>query len=95
MTQEEIFSIIISFIFKTNFIYKLIIKQSLLFNRLLHAQAAHCSFNGAAETHNLALETIEKLKTAGCTDINHAALYAEFGVLFFNRSEYDEAYRYK
>lgn len=61
--------------------------------RLLHAQAAYCAFTGAAETHQLALQTIEKLKNAGYTDTNHAALYAEFGVLFFIRSEYDQAYK--
>ena len=61
--------------------------------RLLHAQASYCSFVKAAETYELALSTIQKLNTAGYTDVNHAALYAEFSVLFFIRSEYDQAYK--
>ncbi|XP_031781635.1 amyloid protein-binding protein 2 [Nasonia vitripennis] len=63
-------------------------------HKLLHAQAAYCAFTGAAETYQLALQTIEKLKNAGYTNTNHAALYAEFGVLFFIRSEYDQAYKW-
>ncbi|XP_011699990.1 PREDICTED: amyloid protein-binding protein 2 [Wasmannia auropunctata] len=62
-------------------------------HKLLHAQAAYCHFDGAAETHQLALEMIEKLKSSPY-DSNHAALFAEFSVLFYIRSEYDEAYRW-
>lgn len=62
--------------------------------RLLHAQAAYCAFRGAAKTHELAVEMIEQLKNVGYYDSNHAALFAEFSVLFFIRSEYDQAYRY-
>lgn len=62
--------------------------------RLLHAQASFCAFDGAAETHRLAIEMIDKLKHTQYSDCNHAALFAEFSVLFFIRSEYDEAYRY-
>ncbi|KAL0122087.1 hypothetical protein PUN28_007095 [Cardiocondyla obscurior] len=63
-------------------------------HKLLHAQAAYCDFDGAAETHQLALETIEKLKSKQYNNSNHAALFAEFSVLFYIRSEYDEAYRW-
>ncbi|KAJ8676550.1 hypothetical protein QAD02_012337 [Eretmocerus hayati] len=63
-------------------------------HKLLHAQATYCAFSGAAQTHELALMTIEKLKDAGYTHTNHAALYAEFGHLFFVRSEYDQAYKW-
>lgn len=59
----------------------------------MHAQAAYCAFRGAAETHELAVEMIEQLKNVGYYDSNHAALFAEFSVLFFIRSEYDQAYR--
>lgn len=63
-------------------------------HKLLHAQAAYCEFRGAAETRELAVEMVDKLKKAGCDGANHAALYAEFSVLFFVRSEYDQAYRW-
>ncbi|XP_043270532.1 amyloid protein-binding protein 2 isoform X2 [Venturia canescens] len=63
-------------------------------HKLLHAQAVYCAFRGAAETHELALSTVEKLKAAGYGNTNHAALYAEFSVLFFTRSEYDKSYRW-
>ncbi|XP_012259269.2 amyloid protein-binding protein 2 [Athalia rosae] len=63
-------------------------------HKLLHAQAAYCEFRGAAETRELAVEIVEKLKLAGCDGTNHAALYAEFSVLYFIRSEYDQAYRW-
>lgn len=61
--------------------------------RLLRAQAAYYTFRGAAETHKIAMDTIQQLKSAGYTSDNYAALYGEFSVLFFNRSEYDEAYK--
>jgi hypothetical protein len=64
-----------------------------VFNRLLRAQSAYCAFKGAAQTHELALKTIMKLEKDGYTNTNHAALYAEFGVLFFIRSEYDQSYK--
>ncbi|XP_063990114.1 amyloid protein-binding protein 2 [Diachasmimorpha longicaudata] len=63
-------------------------------HKLLHAQTAYCSFRGAAETHELALATVKKLEVAGYKDFSHAALYAEFSVLFFIRGEYDQAYRW-
>ncbi|EFN75236.1 amyloid protein-binding protein 2 [Harpegnathos saltator] len=63
-------------------------------HKLLHAQAAYCAFRGAAKTHELAVEMIEQLKNVGYYDSNHAALFAEFSVLFFIRSEYDQAYRW-
>ncbi|KAK0089498.1 hypothetical protein PV325_007061 [Microctonus aethiopoides] len=63
-------------------------------HKLLHAQAFYCAFRGAAETHQLALNTIKKLENAGYKDCSHAALYAEFSVLFFMRSEYDQSYRW-
>ncbi|EFN66393.1 Amyloid protein-binding protein 2 [Camponotus japonicus] len=63
-------------------------------HKLLHAQAAYCAFDGAAETHQLAIEMIEQLKNAQYNNSNHAALFAEFSVLFFIRSEYDQAYRW-
>jgi len=40
------------------------------------------------------MEMIEKLKSKQYNSSNHAALFAEFSVLFYIRSEYDEAYRY-
>jgi len=40
------------------------------------------------------MEMIEKLKSKQYNNSNHAALFAEFSVLFYIRSEYDEAYRY-
>ncbi|KAH0562793.1 amyloid protein-binding protein 2 [Cotesia glomerata] len=61
-------------------------------HKLLRAQAAYCAFKDAAETHELALYTIKKLQDAGYKDFNHAALYAEFSVFFFMRSEYNQAY---
>lgn len=61
--------------------------------RLLHAQAAYYTFRGAAETHQLAMNTIQQLRCGGHTNNNYAALYGEFSVLFFIRSEYDEAYK--
>ncbi|EZA53347.1 hypothetical protein DMN91_004654 [Ooceraea biroi] len=63
-------------------------------HKLLHAQAAYCAFDGAAETHQLAIEMIKRLKEAHYDDSNHAALFTEFSVLFFIRSEYDQAYRW-
>lgn len=66
----------------------------ILFVRLLHAQTAYSSFIEAAETYKLALETLEKLKSAGYTEINHAALYCEFSALFFAKSEYEQSYRF-
>ncbi|KYN07725.1 PREDICTED: amyloid protein-binding protein 2 [Cyphomyrmex costatus] len=63
-------------------------------HKLLHAQAAYCDFDGAAETHQLAMEMIEKLKSNQYNNSNHAALFAEFSVIFYIRSEYDEAHRW-
>ncbi|XP_011305505.1 amyloid protein-binding protein 2 [Fopius arisanus] len=63
-------------------------------HKLLRAQAAYCAFKGAAETYELALATVKKLKVTGCKICSLAALYAGFSVLFFIRSEYDQAYRW-
>ncbi|KAK2576022.1 hypothetical protein KPH14_007374 [Odynerus spinipes] len=63
-------------------------------HKLLHAQAAYCAFRDAAETHQLAMDTIQQLKYGGYDSDDHAALYAEFSILFFIRSEYDRAYRW-
>lgn len=63
-------------------------------HKLLHSQASYCSFIGAAETHKLALNTIKKLQDLSYKDCSHAALYTEFSVLFFIRSEYDLAYKW-
>ncbi|XP_024877591.1 amyloid protein-binding protein 2 [Temnothorax curvispinosus] len=63
-------------------------------HKLLHAQAAYCDFEKAAETHQIAMKMIEKLKSEQYNNSNHAALFAEFSVLFYIRSEYDEAYRW-
>lgn len=62
--------------------------------KLLHAQIGYCAFHGAAETFDLAMDTIQKLRSAGYDNINYAALYVEFSVLFFIRSEYDEAFKW-
>lgn len=63
-------------------------------HKLLHAQAAYCAFRAAAKTYALAISTITKLENAGYSIANHAALYAEFSVLFYIRSEYDKAYKW-
>ncbi|XP_011860542.1 PREDICTED: amyloid protein-binding protein 2-like [Vollenhovia emeryi] len=63
-------------------------------HKLLHAQAAYCDFAGAKETYILAMEMIEKLKSKQYNNSNHAALFAEFSVLYYIRSEYNEAYRW-
>ncbi|XP_015592689.1 amyloid protein-binding protein 2 [Cephus cinctus] len=63
-------------------------------HKLLHAQAAYCAFRGAEKTHALALTMVDKLETARYEGANHAALYTEFSVLFFTRSEYHLAYRW-
>ncbi|XP_058788660.1 amyloid protein-binding protein 2 [Phymastichus coffea] len=63
-------------------------------HKLLHAQAAYNSFIGAAATYKLALDTIKKLEKSERKNANHAALYAEFSVLFFIRNEYDLAYKW-
>ncbi|KAF3422649.1 hypothetical protein E2986_10084 [Frieseomelitta varia] len=62
--------------------------------KLLHVQAAYCEFLQAAKTHQLAVELIEQLKKAGYNDYNYAAIYTEFSILFYMKSEYDEAYRW-
>lgn len=77
---------------------KIYISKSLIYKhvfifRLLHAQAAYCAFRAAAKTYALAISTITKLENAGYSIANHAALYAEFSVLFYIRSEYDKAYK--
>nr|KAF7404318.1 hypothetical protein H0235_015012 [Vespula pensylvanica] len=46
--------------------------------KLLHAQAAYYTFRGAAETHQLAMNTIQQLRCGGHTNNNYAALYGEF-----------------
>ncbi|XP_071872684.1 protein interacting with APP tail-1 isoform X1 [Bombus fervidus] len=62
--------------------------------KLLHVQAAYCEFLQAAKTHQLAMELIERLKKAGYNDYNYAAIYTEFSILFYMKSEYNEAYRW-
>ncbi|XP_076669852.1 protein interacting with APP tail-1 [Andrena cerasifolii] len=61
--------------------------------RLLHVQAAYCAFEYAADTYKLAIEMVKRLKTAGY-GCNHAALYVEFSILHYMKSEYDQAYRW-
>lgn len=63
-------------------------------HKLLYAQSAYCSFKGAAETYELALKTVKKMDDAGYKDCSHAALFAGISVLFFMRSEYDQAYKW-
>jgi hypothetical protein len=60
-----------------------------LFYRLLHTQAAFCHFDGAEITYRLALEVMDRLRAAN-GETNLAGLFAEFSVLHFSRSEYDE-----
>lgn len=60
--------------------------------RLLHVQAVYCAFESAADTYKLALVMVEHLKKAGY-ECNHAALYVEFSMLYYTKSEYDQAYR--
>ncbi|CAL7941129.1 unnamed protein product [Xylocopa violacea] len=64
------------------------------YRRLLHVQAAYCVFAQAAETHQLAVELIDRLKEAGYNDYNFSAVYTEFSKFFYMKSEYDEAYRW-
>ncbi|KZC14496.1 Amyloid protein-binding protein 2 [Dufourea novaeangliae] len=61
--------------------------------RLLHVQAAYCLFQCAADTQKFAMEIVKQLKEAEF-DCNYAALCSEFSVLYYMRSEYDEAYRW-
>jgi hypothetical protein len=65
--------------------------MSFLVCRLLHSQAAFCHFDGAEITYRLALEVVDRLQTAN-EQTNLAGLFAEFSVLHFSRSEYDEVY---
>lgn len=62
---------------------------SFLICRLLHTQAAFCHFDGAEITYRLALELVDRLHTVN-EETNLAGLFAEFSVLHFSRSEYDE-----
>ncbi|XP_046396092.1 amyloid protein-binding protein 2 isoform X2 [Ischnura elegans] len=62
-------------------------------HKLLHVQTAFCHFDEADETHNYALNILKCLQDAG-EEANLAGLYAEFSVLYFIRSQYDEAYRW-
>jgi hypothetical protein len=57
--------------------------------RLLHTQAAYCHFDGAEITYHLALELVDRLHAVN-EETNLAGLFAEFSVLHFSRSEYDE-----
>nr|XP_031835390.1 amyloid protein-binding protein 2 isoform X2 [Nomia melanderi] len=63
------------------------------YHRLLHVQAAYCSFKCAEETQNCALVIVKRLKEAKF-DCNYAALYSEFSMLHYMRNEYDETYRW-
>ncbi|XP_012282541.1 amyloid protein-binding protein 2 [Orussus abietinus] len=63
-------------------------------HKLLHTQSAYCELDRAAETYKLALLMISRLTNEGYTDVNHAGLYTEFSVLFFIRSEFNEAYKW-
>ncbi|XP_069703847.1 amyloid protein-binding protein 2 [Periplaneta americana] len=62
-------------------------------HKLLHTQAAFCQFEGAEITYRLALDVVDRLHAAN-EETNLAGLFAEFSVLHFSRSEYDEAYRW-
>lgn len=50
-------------------------------------------FTEASKTFNLANNTIKLLESSGEMP-NLAALYTEFSLLFFIRSEYDKAYKW-
>ncbi|XP_071442757.1 amyloid protein-binding protein 2 isoform X2 [Hetaerina americana] len=62
-------------------------------HKLLHVQTAFCHFDEADKTHHYALNILKCLQDAG-EEANLAGLYAEFSVLYFIRSQYDEAYRW-
>lgn len=62
--------------------------------RLLHVQAAYCAFEYATDTQLLALEMVKQLKEAEFNECNYAALYVEFSMLYYMKSEYDHSYRY-
>jgi hypothetical protein len=57
--------------------------------RLLHSQTAFFHFCDAEITCRLALEVVDRLQAAG-EQMNLAGLFAEFSVLHFSKSEYDE-----
>ncbi|XP_076168325.1 protein interacting with APP tail-1 isoform X2 [Ptiloglossa arizonensis] len=62
--------------------------------RLLHVQAAYCAFEYATDTQLLALEMVKQLKEAEFNECNYAALYVEFSMLYYMKSEYDHSYRW-
>ncbi|KAK3907270.1 Amyloid protein-binding protein 2 [Frankliniella fusca] len=63
------------------------------YHKLFHAQAVYCCFPEAAETYQEINELILTLKNMNELP-NLAALYKEFSIHFFLRSEYDEAHKW-
>lgn len=64
------------------------------YRKLLHVQAAYCVFSQASKTYQLAVDLLTQIKDAGYKYYNCAAIYTEFSILFYMKSEYDEAYRW-
>jgi len=59
------------------------------FFRLLHAQTVYCLFDQASDTYHKASALVEQMANINQAP-NLAGLYAEFSVLYFFRSQYDE-----
>lgn len=63
------------------------------YHKLFHVQAAFCLFPEAAKTYEDINKLIQKLRKMNELP-NLAALYKEFSIHFFLRSEYDEAHKW-
>ncbi|CAB3387397.1 Hypothetical predicted protein [Cloeon dipterum] len=62
-------------------------------HKLLHAQTVYCLFEQAQSTYFKASLLVDSLRAKQQVP-NLAGLYAEFSVLYFFRSQYDEAYEW-
>ncbi|XP_059482685.1 amyloid protein-binding protein 2 [Neocloeon triangulifer] len=62
-------------------------------HKLLHAQTVYSLFEQASGTHHKASDLVKQMASVNQAP-NLAGLYAEFSVLYFFRSQYDEAYRW-
>ncbi|KAF4529395.1 hypothetical protein B566_EDAN003486 [Ephemera danica] len=60
---------------------------------LLHVQTVYCRFPEADATFQAAVSLVDKMRALGDVP-NLAGLYAEFSVLYFFRSQYNEAYQW-
>lgn len=62
-------------------------------HKLLHVQTVYCRFPEADATFQAAVSLVDKMRALGDVP-NLAGLYAEFSVLYFFRSQYNEAYQW-